>query len=57
MSKDFGSGKGDVQGVGPNTAAPRTSGTPKTGFDDAGSNKVADFGPGPGVKGNRKVIK
>lgn len=57
MSKDFGSGQGDVQGVGPNTAAPRTSGTPKTGFDEPAASTRAEHGPGPGVKGNTKKIK
>lgn len=54
---DFNKDQGDVQGVGPNTAAPRTSGTPKTGFDEAPSGpNHAERGPGPGIKGNTKKI-
>ena len=54
---DFSKDQGDFQNGAPNTAAPKTSGTPKTGFDEAPASAKAEFGPGPGVKGNRKVIK
>lgn len=53
---DFSRKQGDIQGVGPGTAAPRTSGTPKTGFDEAPASRRAEFGPGEGIPGNKKKI-
>lgn len=35
---------------------PTQAGTPSTGFDDAPSVPLAEFGPGPGVGNSRKGI-
>ena len=55
---DFNKDQGDVQGVGPNTAAPRESGTPTTGFTEAPvyDGDAADATQGPGIPANRRVI-
>lgn len=56
---DFSTDKGDVQGVGPNTAAPRESGVPATGFTEAPAfdGDAADATQGPGIPANRRVIR
>lgn len=56
MAKDFSSDTGGVQGVAPNTAAPRTSDTPVTGFDSAPMSHRAGTGPGEGIQPNTKKI-
>ena len=58
MAKDFSSDQGDVQGVAPNTKAPMTSDAPEVGFSNPGNGQRerAEFGPGPGLRGNTKKI-
>lgn len=53
---DFSRDQGDIQGVGPGTKAPMTSGVPKTGFTEAPASKRADHGPGEGIPANPRKI-
>lgn len=56
MAKDFSSDQGAIQGVGPNTAGPRESGTPKVGFSEAPKSKGVDTAAGEGIPPNSKRI-
>ena len=56
MAKDFGSGQGGVQTSTSTEFDPQSSGTPKTGFQEAPKGACAPKGPGPGVPANKKTI-
>ena len=53
---DFNHDQGAIQGVGPNTAAPRESDTPTVGFSSAPKTKGVDTAAGPGIPPSAKRI-
>lgn len=55
---DFSKDQGDIQGVGPNTTAPRESGTPTTGFTEAPEGGPCNDGTqGAGIPANTRKIR
>lgn len=56
MAGDYGSGQGNVQKSTATEFDPKSSGTPKTGFQEAPKSQELRGGPGPGVPANSKKI-